>query len=140
MPDAKGTTKSTAKKPAVAPVQKAAAAEKMKKPTAQERMPALAKTARARKAEVKAAPEEMTKPIAAREERKLAEKVSGAEPRRAAQKSGNGEKKVKITAEQRYRMIAEAAYYRAEKRGFTGGDPAQDWAEAEAYIEKMLRE
>lgn len=30
------------------------------------------------------------------------------------------------TLEQRDCMIAEAAYFRAEKRGFDGGDPMQD--------------
>lgn len=31
-------------------------------------------------------------------------------------------------------MIAEAAYFRAEQRGFQGGDPVQDWVEAEKEI------
>jgi hypothetical protein len=29
--------------------------------------------------------------------------------------------------EERRQMIATAAYFRAERRGFQGGDPAQDW-------------
>ena len=29
------------------------------------------------------------------------------------------------------------AYYRAERRGFTGGDPVQDWLEAEVEIDRM---
>lgn len=45
-----------------------------------------------------------------------------------------------ITLPQRERMIAEAAYYRAEHRGFQGGDPQQDWLEAEAEINRMLSE
>lgn len=44
-----------------------------------------------------------------------------------------------VTAEERHRMIAEAAYYIAEQRGFQGGDPEQDWREAEAQIGGMLR-
>ena len=32
-------------------------------------------------------------------------------------------------------MIAEAAYYRAEKRGFAPGHDLEDWLEAEALIE-----
>ena len=40
-----------------------------------------------------------------------------------------------ISAEERYRLIAEAAYYRAEKRGFQGGDPAQDWIQAEKEVD-----
>jgi len=36
-------------------------------------------------------------------------------------------------------MIAEAAYYLAEKRGFVGGDMAADWLQAEAEIDRKLR-
>ncbi len=37
-------------------------------------------------------------------------------------------------------MIAEAAYYRAERRGFRGSadDRLADWLEAEAEIERTL--
>jgi hypothetical protein len=35
-------------------------------------------------------------------------------------------------------MIAEAAYYLAEKRGFQGGDPVLDWLEAERVINRLL--
>lgn len=42
-----------------------------------------------------------------------------------------------ITADQRYRMIAEAAYFRAQSQGFCG-DPAQDWLSAEAEIDRFL--
>ena len=38
----------------------------------------------------------------------------------------------------RHRLIAEAAYYRAEKRGFTSGSELQDWLEAEAEIRQLL--
>jgi hypothetical protein len=44
-----------------------------------------------------------------------------------------------VTPDERHRMIAEAAYHRAEKRGFMNGDPMQDWLEAEAQIENELR-
>lgn len=40
--------------------------------------------------------------------------------------------------EERYRMIAVAAYYRAEKRGFIDGNPAQDWMDAEAEVEQLI--
>lgn len=43
-----------------------------------------------------------------------------------------------ITPEQRYRMVAEAAYHHAEKRGFVGGDPLNDWLLAEMEVDKML--
>ena len=48
-------------------------------------------------------------------------------------------KKAKITAEQRYRMIAEAAYYRAESCQFKS-DPLRDWIEAERDIAILLSE
>jgi hypothetical protein len=38
----------------------------------------------------------------------------------------------------RYNMIAEAAYYRAEKRGFQNGDPIEDWVAAEEEIHEKL--
>lgn len=43
-----------------------------------------------------------------------------------------------ITPEQREQMIAEAAYFRYERRGFQGGDPQRDWLEAEVEIDQML--
>lgn len=45
-----------------------------------------------------------------------------------------------VTAEERYRMIAEAAYFRAEKRGFLDGSVAEDWLQAEMEIDQMLKE
>ena len=36
-----------------------------------------------------------------------------------------------------YNLIAVAAYYRAEKRGFAPGGELQDWIEAEAEIEQL---
>lgn len=43
-----------------------------------------------------------------------------------------------VSAEERHRMIAEAAYFRAERRGFQGGDSFQDWLAAEVEIDKLL--
>lgn len=37
------------------------------------------------------------------------------------------------------RMVAEAAYYRAEKRGFAPGYEADDWTKAEAEIKARVR-
>jgi len=37
-------------------------------------------------------------------------------------------------------MIAEAAYFLAEGRGFTGGDPCVDWAEAEVQVDALLKQ
>ena len=43
-----------------------------------------------------------------------------------------------ISQQERQRMIAEAAYYNAEHRGFQRGDPEQDWFLAEGQIERQL--
>ena len=42
------------------------------------------------------------------------------------------------TPEERHRLIEKAAYLRAEQRGFQGGNPEQDWLEAEAEIDADL--
>ncbi len=38
----------------------------------------------------------------------------------------------------REQMIAEAAYFRAERRGFEPGNEVSDWLEAEADVEHLL--
>lgn len=43
-----------------------------------------------------------------------------------------------VDAAQRWQMVAEAAYFIAEHRGFGGGDPMQDWLAAEAEIDRLL--
>jgi hypothetical protein len=43
-----------------------------------------------------------------------------------------------IEPEQRQAMIAEAAYYRAERRGFEPGHEIDDWCAAEGEIDGML--
>jgi hypothetical protein len=35
-------------------------------------------------------------------------------------------------------MIAEAAYFRAQRRGFQGGNPVDDWLVAEVEVEHAL--
>jgi len=43
-----------------------------------------------------------------------------------------------VDAAERQRLIAEAAYLMAERRGFEQGDPAQDWLNAEEEVNRML--
>lgn len=43
-----------------------------------------------------------------------------------------------VPPEERHHLIAEAAYFRAENRGFQGGCPVQDWLEAEREIDQLL--
>ena len=54
-------------------------------------------------------------------------------PKKAATATAN----VVVTEEQRYRMIAEAAYYRAESNQFKS-DPIRDWIDAEKDISILL--
>jgi hypothetical protein len=44
-----------------------------------------------------------------------------------------------ISEEMRRGMIAQAAYLRAERRGFKGGDEVEDWLAAEAEVEALLK-
>ena len=44
------------------------------------------------------------------------------------------------SADKRFRMISEAAYFRAEKRGFDGNHAIEDWIEAEEEIDRVLLE
>ena len=43
-----------------------------------------------------------------------------------------------VDPKDRYHTIAEAAYVRAEHRGFLPGCELQDWLEAEAEVDKQL--
>jgi hypothetical protein len=45
-----------------------------------------------------------------------------------------------MTDDERYRLIAETAYYLAEKRGFREGRELEDWLEAEAIISARLQD
>jgi hypothetical protein len=37
-------------------------------------------------------------------------------------------------------MITETAYFIAEKRGFTGGNPCDDWTQAEAQVDALIKQ
>jgi hypothetical protein len=43
-----------------------------------------------------------------------------------------------VDPEKRDALIAEAAYFRAEKRGFAPGHEAEDWLAAEAEVDARL--
>jgi hypothetical protein len=44
----------------------------------------------------------------------------------------------RITAQERQQWIATAAYFKAQRRGFTPGQEAADWIEAEAEIAALV--
>jgi len=115
---------------------------------------ALPKTVSAAKKPAAAKPTAAKKPAAAKSaSSKDPSKptVKKSTPRAVSTKAkGNGEivtpKKSKkaasiiggVTPEQRNQMICDAAYYRAERRGFIGGNSEQDWIEAELEIDQLL--
>lgn len=43
-----------------------------------------------------------------------------------------------LSPAERMKMIAEAAYYLAQKRGFTGGNELTDWVTAEKQVDAQL--
>lgn len=43
-----------------------------------------------------------------------------------------------ISPEERYSMIATAAYFRAQSRGFAPGHEVQDWLDAQAEVDGEL--
>lgn len=52
--------------------------------------------------------------------------------------SNIGVAKSSIAPEERYKMIAAAAYLRAERRGFASGHALDDWVAAEKEIDAMI--
>lgn len=46
----------------------------------------------------------------------------------------------RVAPEVRYRMIAAAAYLRAEQRAFQNGSPADDWLQAEIEVDEFLEQ
>jgi len=59
------------------------------------------------------------------------------ESRKPARKSAK-KKGCSLQLKKRQQMIAEAAYYRAENRGFVAGEALQNWLEAEDEIGQRL--
>jgi Protein of unknown function (DUF2934) len=43
------------------------------------------------------------------------------------------------TAQERHALIAKAAYYRAQRRGFRPGHELDDWLAAETEVDRQLR-
>lgn len=60
------------------------------------------------------------------------------QPAKSSKDAPAGAGQIAENGEDRHSMIATAAYYRAERRGFNGGCETEDWLEAEAEIDSML--
>ena len=63
--------------------------------------------------------------------------TTGYRIKRKTNKQGSGVSSTAFAIE-RHRMIEEAAYYHAEKRGFQSGHEILDWLEAEKDIDSHL--
>jgi hypothetical protein len=71
--------------------------------------------------------------------RKSSQRSAGAKkPAASKSKSAAAKNMLEITGDALVGMIAERAYFKAERRGFQGGNPEEDWYEAEAEIDGML--
>lgn len=79
-------------------------------------------------------------PAAAKTEKPAVAKTAAKKPTatKAAAKPKASTGKLNVTPEQRYMMICEAAYYRAERRGFSPESEIQDWLDAETEINRLL--
>ncbi|HSS66035.1 MAG TPA: DUF2934 domain-containing protein [Gammaproteobacteria bacterium] len=65
-------------------------------------------------------------------------KAAGKGKRSASLESLVTKQPLGITPEERWRMIAVAAYHKAEKRGFAAGGEMDDWFEAEREVDELL--
>lgn len=75
------------------------------------------------------------KPAASKKKVPATKKVT---EKKAVSKKKPASKGKNVSAEQRYQMVAQAAYYIAERNGFAGDD-TRYWLEAEAEIRQQLQ-
>ncbi|MFZ0498899.1 MAG: DUF2934 domain-containing protein [Steroidobacteraceae bacterium] len=62
-----------------------------------------------------------------------------AEPVKPAAPVSGGSARITVSEDARRAMIAEAAFLRAERRGFAPGNEEEDWLAAEAEVDRLLR-
>ena len=56
-----------------------------------------------------------------------------------AEAAHTGASETRLSEDERRRMVAEAAYYRAQQRGFSAGGEVDDWLTAEREISRLLQ-
>ena len=71
--------------------------------------------------------------------RKTAVKKKAATKKKVAGKKKAALKTTYISNEERYRMVAEAAYHLSEKQGFNPGHDMDNWLLAETEIESLMQ-
>ena len=57
---------------------------------------------------------------------------------RAVRTAPAADQTLQVSAPERAQMIATAAYFRAQERGFVPGFELQDWLEAEAAVDRLI--
>ncbi len=87
--------------------------------------------------------ESMDKPVKKTTRKRTGKRTTtkGAEKATASSRAKGGkqmEAPLNVTPERRLQMIAEAAYFRAEARGFAPGREMEDWLAAEAEVDRLL--
>ena len=60
-------------------------------------------------------------------------------PRGSRAAKGQSPQRAAVSADDRRSMIAEAAYLRAERRGFMPGHETEDWLAAEVEVDALLK-
>ena len=75
---------------------------------------------------------------APKSEQAAAPKAPARRAQRAKPKGNSASTVTNVTAETRRAMIAQAAYFHAERRGFAPGGEEQDWLKAEAEVDALL--
>jgi hypothetical protein len=80
--------------------------------------------------------------MAAKKERPAPERQAPAKATKTRttepQASFGAHARAEVSADEVRKLIAEAAYYRAKKRGFTPGHEVEDWVQAEAEVLRRI--
>lgn len=74
-------------------------------------------------------------------ERKAARATEYTKPRGrmpARRQGGVADGRTRLSPEERRQLIAETAYFLAERRGFSAGSELEDWLQAEADVNRRL--
>lgn len=82
-----------------------------------------------------------TRPTASRRPEKVAPDAPSSDVIQTGATSagmGSGRARAEMSREEIYKLIQEAAYYKAKARGFAPGHEVQDWIEAEAEVRLRL--
>ena len=87
----------------------------------------------------KTARRKVTQKKVTRKKAVVARKTSKRKVARSSAKSSRQDtSSISITPEDRWKLIAVAAYHKAERRGFAPGGELQDWIDAEQEIDRLM--